>query len=356
MPDFSWIAEEERLTNAALTVRAQAVSPNDNGRLLWDGFMPRRNVDQTKLSSLSNQDVRITADRREWNQRGRYINLVTPPRRELEWIPIESYFKLEEKEINDLMNEVRGNQALFRQIIAARIPERTDLAALANLRRLELDVFSAWSRGNITVMDPQTGVTYTVSYNFDASRYLTAATAWNDAAVNAYDELLAFLANAQEAMGVAPIGVMLRSATRRAIQLDAPNPAPAAVTAGITPTISQVEQRIQDETGNPFRFFVNESSVQTFTDGGITRQTTKVWPTGVVAAVPPGFQVGTTAFAPVVRAYDISNQVPDAGVDLRGQTVYHEAANGGRELTVECQFNPMPDPDEQMLYVINAGV
>ena len=36
--------------------------------------------------------------------------------------------------------------------------------------------------------------------------------------------------------------------------------------------------------------------------------------------------------------------------------VYHEASNGGRELTVEVQFNPMPDPDETKLYVINAGV
>ena len=114
--------------------------------------------------------------------------------------------------------------------------------------------------------------------------------------------------------------------------------------------------RIQDETGRPFRFFINENTVETYTDGGIARTTTKVWPTQKVAAVPAGKSVGSTAFAPVVRAYDISNQTPEAGVDVRGITVFHDIAGAGRELTVEGQFNPMPDPDEQKLFVIDAGV
>lgn len=354
MPDFTWMQAEAALTPAALTVRAQAVDPTDTGRLLWDGFMPRRPVDMTKLSSLSTRDVRIVTDRREWNARGRYVNIVTPPRREIEWVPIEGYFKLEEKEINDLLNEVRGNQALFRTIIQARVPARTEMLATANYRRLELDVFEAWAMGRITAMNPQTGVTFVTQYGFDAARYQTAATAWNDVGVNAYNEFLAWLQDAFTSVG--PLeGAMMRLATRNAIVADAPNPMPGAVT-GLTPTVSQVEQRIQDETGRPFRFIVNEQHVDPFTDAGITRTTTKVWPAMRVAAVPAGFQVGTTAFAPVARAYDISNQVPDAGVDIRGQTVYHEVANGGRELTVEAQFNPMPDPDEGRLYVINAGV
>lgn len=356
MPDFTWIAEQERLTAAALTVRAQVISPNDNGKLLWDTIMPRVNVDATKLSSLRAVNVRITADRREWNQRGRLINLITPPKREMEWIPVESYFTLEEKEINDLLNEVRGNQALFRDVIGVRIPARTDALINANYRRIELDVFSAWANGNIVVMDPQTGTTYTVSYGFDTARYLTAGTAWDNVGVNAYNELMNFLANATELMGAAPAGVMLRSATRRAIQVDAPNAAPAAITANITPTIRQIEERIQDETGNPFRFFVNERTVETFVDGGITRATTKVWPQHKVAAIPAGGTIGNTAFAPVSRAYDLTSQVPDAGIDVRGMTVYHSEAGMGREFTVEAQCNPMPDPDEQNLYVIDAGV
>lgn len=354
MADFTWLAEEEELTPTALTVRAQTVDPLDDGRLLWAAFMPRRDVDQTKIASLSTLDVRITADRREWNARGRYIPLETPPRQEIEWVPIEAYFNLEEREINDLLNEVRGNRALFREVIQARLPARTEKLALANWRRLELDVMSAWALGQITAMNPQTGVTYTVDYGFDASRYQTAGTAWDDGGVNAYDLFLAWLEDAIEAVG--PIeGAAMRLATRNAIQADAPNPMPGAVT-GLTPTITQIEQRISDELGSPFRFFINEQSVDVFTDGGTAYTRTKVWPAQRVAAVPQGLTVGSTAFAPVARAYDISAQSPEAGVDLRGITIYHETANGGRRLTVEGQFNPMPDPDEQKLFVIDAGV
>lgn len=354
MADFTWLEAEDNLTPQALTVRAQAIDPTDTGRLLWDAFMPRRDVDQTKLSSLTSQDIRITADRREWNARGRYIPLYTPPTKEIEWIPIESYFRLEEKEINDILNEVRGNQALFRQIVGARIPDRVRTAVLANWRRLEVEVFSAWANGEIVYMNPQTGVTTTISYGFDSGRYQTAGTAWNDGAVNAYDEFLAWAQDAFETIGSFQ-GAAMRLATRNAIVADAPNPMAGAV-AGLTPTVAQVEQRIQDELGLPFRFYINENTVETFDDGGTAKTQVKVWPAQMVAAVPAGINVGSTAFAPVARAYDVSAQVPDAGIDLRGNTVYHEAANGGRELVVECQFNPMPDPDEQMMYVIDAGV
>lgn len=354
MADFSWLQAEELLTPTALTVRAQTVDPTDQGRLLWDGFMPRRNVDQTKIASLSTQDVRVTADRREWNARGRYIPLQTPPRSEIEWVPIESYFKIEEKEINDLQNEVRGNQALFRQVVGSRIPDRTANLAAANWRRLELDVMSAWANGEIVTTNPQTGDSYTVSYGFAAGRYQTAATAWDDGGVNAYELLMTWLETAIENVG--PIeGIMLRLATRNAIQADAPNPLPGAQ-AGIKVLMPVVEQRIQDELGSPFRFFTNENTVETFDDGGIAKSSVKVWPAQKVAVIPAGTRVGSTAFAPVTRAFDISAQTPGAGVDVRGVTVYHEAANAGRELTVEAQFNPMPDPDEQKMYVIDAGV
>jgi len=352
--DFTWLAEEESLSPVALTVLAQTVDPTDQGRLLWDIFMPRRDVDQTRIDSLTTQDVRITADRREWNQRGRLINLVTPPRKRIEWIPIEAYFKIEEQEINDLLNEVRGNRDIFRTVVGARIPARTEMLAMANWRRLEVDVFQAWINGQVTTMNPQSGTTYTIDYGFDANRYQTAGTAWNDGAVNAYNEFMAWWEDAYEACG--PLaGAMMRLATRNAIVADAPNPMPGA-SAALTATITQVEQRIQDETGRPFRFYINENTVETYNDGGVARTSVKVFPAQKVAAVPAGESVGNVAFAPVSRAYELTSQVPDAGVDLRGITIYHEVSNGGRELVVEGQFNPMPDPNEQVLYVIDAGV
>ena len=354
MADFTWLAEQENLTPTALTVRAQTIDPSDQGLLLWDAFMPRRDVDQLKIASLSTQDYRPVADRREWNARGRYIPLVTPPRSELEWTPIESYFKIEEKEINDLQLEVRGNAALFQEIIGNRIPARTDGLALANWRRVELDVFSAWAFGNITTMNPQDGRTFTASYGFDVARYTTAGTAWDDGGVNAYDLFLAWVETAIELVG--PVrGAMMRLATRNAILADTPNPMAGAV-AALPTTLTQMEQRIQDALGQPFRIFTNENTVETFDDGGTARTAVKVWPSQRVAIIPASGTVGSTAFAPVVRAFDISSQVPEAGIDVRGITIYHEASNGGRELTVEAQINPMPDPDEQKMYVIDAGV
>ena len=354
MADFTWIEAEERLSNAALTVRAQIIDPTDQDRLLWNLVMPRRDVPTTKITSLTSQELRISADRREWNARGRYINLITPPTKELEWVPIESYFKVEEKEINDLLTTLRGNAGLFRDEIRASIPARTDLLAAANWRRLELDVFEAWSKGQITSKNPILGTTFVTSYGFAGSRYQTAGTAWDNGAVNGYNEFLAWMRSAFEAIG--PLqGAWMRLATRNAIVADAPNPMAGAIT-GLTPTVSQVEQRIQDELGMPFRFYIDERTVQVYTDGGIARTTTNIWPAQRVAAVPAGGRVGSTAFAPVARAYEVSAQAPGSGIDVRGQTVYVEVGNGGRELTVEAQFNPMPDPDEAMMYVINAGV
>jgi hypothetical protein len=354
VPDFTWMAQELRLSPTALTVRAQIVPQNDNGQLLWDTMMPRRNVDQTKLSVLNTSNVRVVADRREWNQRGRYIPMFTPSAKELEWVPIESYFKLEEKEINDLMNEVRGNQQIFRNVIGASIPTRVDNLATANYRRLELDTFSAIVNGNIVSNNPETGTTYTATYPFDTGRYETASTPWNDPSVNAYNELLSWYQDQVNQNGPGA-GVMLRLATRNAVQADAPNPMAGAI-AGLKPTLTQMTQRIQDELGLPFQFFVNERTVNPFTGTGTARSVTKVFPQHKVLFVPAGGQFGTTAFAPVVRAYDLGPDTGEAGIDVRGNTVYYEPANGGRELTIECQFNPMPDPDESLLGVIDAGV
>lgn len=353
MPDFSWLAAEEDLSPAALTLRAQTISPNDDGSLLWDGFMPRVDVDSTKVADITSLDVRVVADRREWNQRGRNIPLETPDTREIEFVPIESNFKLEESEMNKIMNEVRGNQDLFRQIIGARIPTRTDGLALANVRRLEMDTFEAWALGQVTQKNPQTGGTYVLDFGFDAARYQTAGTAWNDVGVNAYEEFKAWLEDAVDYVG--PIrGAAMRRATARAIQADAPNPMPGL--SDLTPTMSQVEERLSDELSMPFRFYILENSLDVFDDGGTAKTRTKVWAAQRVAVVPDGIRVGNAAFAPVLRAYDISQATPQAGIDLRGQTVYHDIANGGRELAVECQLNAFPVPDEQKLFVIDAGV
>lgn len=348
---FSWLAQEAELSNAALTVLAQAVSPNDQDQLVWDVFFPRRNVDSLEINTISDVSFRPTADRREWNTRGRLIPLVTPETAKIEMLPIESYFKIEEQEINKLLTRVMNDQALFRRLIGADIPSRVRSLTEANYRRIEVDAMTAWALGQVTVKDPQTGDTTVVGFDFDAARYQTAGTAWSDAGVNAYDEFLAWLQDAQDAMGAMPSAAVMRLATYRAIQADAPQGADA-----IMLTRSQLVQRVQDDIGSAFNFLINERHVDVFTDGGIVSTPVKVWPAEVIAAVPQGDRVGETAFAPVVRAYEAAAQAPKAGVDVNGMTAYTEVGNGGRELTVECQVNALSIPNEQKVFVIDVGV
>lgn len=347
---FSWLAQEELLTSEALTVRAQALPPNDRDQLLWPTFFPRADADSMKARDITDVDFRPISDRREWNTRGRAIPLITPSISELEFIPVESYFKLGEQEIQHLVERTLGNEALFRQIIGSTVPGRVASLVDANQRRLEMDAMTAWSLGQVTVMNPQTGVTVTVSYNFDTNRYQTAGTAWNDAGLNAYNEFLAWVEDGVDAVGPV-IGAVMRRATFNAIQADAPQGIDA-----IRLTRAQVQDRISQDLGFDFNFFIHEGRADKFTDGGLAYSRVNYWPAEKVALVPTGAVVGSMQHAPVARAYELARLSPDAKINVRGMTVYREVANGGRELTTECQINAFPMPTETRLWVIDAGV
>lgn len=348
----SWLATEDALSPAALTVRAQALPPNDEGELLWDTFFPRENVNSVELNELTALDYRPTADRREWNARGRRIPVIIPARRKISIVPIEANDKIDEKEMQRLSESMGGNADLIREQIGVMIPQRIDRLVEANYRRLEVDAMSAWALGLVTQRNPENAAqTYAASFGFSASRYTTAATAWNDAGVNAYTLLLAWIAAAEDLVGAIE-GVMLRLATLNAILADAPNQANS-----VTMTRKNLAERISEDSGRPFEFFVNEQHVDIFTDGGLTYTATKIWPTQVIAAIPVGKKIGRTAFAPVVRAMELASQVgTSAGIDVRGMAVYYAENNGGRQLDLEVQANALAIPDEQKLYVTNVGV
>lgn len=348
--DFTWIEAVEALSPAALTVRAQAISPTDQDTLLWDAFFPRQDVGSVDLNEVSTVDQRPVADRREWNAKGRYIPLLTPAQREISIIPIESFDKIEEKEMQKLFERTDGNEDLIKRLIGASIPARTDKLVQANYRRLEYDAFTAWLTGTIVQRNPGTGQTYTASMGIDAGRFDTAGTAWSDPGVNAYNEFLAWIEDGIEAVGGAA-GAALRLATLKAIQADAPQGV-----LGIPLTRAQLVDRITQDLGQAFRFYVIERSADVFTDGGVSTTRTKYFPAEMVALVPEGEAVGFTAFAPVVRAMQLSQQVPAASIDRNGVTVFHEPANGGRELTIEAQLNAAPVPIEKNVWVIDAGV
>jgi hypothetical protein len=350
---ISWIAQEQGLTAASLTVRAQTISPNDNGQLLWDAFFPRKDVDSVKIREIVTTDWRPVADRREWNADGRMIPVLTPNMRDVEMVPIESFFRLGERELQELLERTVGNEDLFRQIVKSQIPPRVDGLASANYRRIEIDSMKAWANGSITVMNPVTATSVTVSYGFSGTRYTTAGTAWNNGGINGYDAFLTWLEGAVDLVG--PIaGVVMRLATFKAIQADCPNP--WSNISGILATRSQVEQRVQDDIGGPFRFYIIENSLDVFTTGGTAVTRTKVWPAQKVAVVPAAGPVGFTAFAPVASAFEIARSAPGAAVDLRGMTATYTPENGGKALKAAVQVNAFPVPNEQLMCVIDAGV
>jgi hypothetical protein len=350
MSTFGWISKIENLTPAALTVLAQTRSPNDNGRLVWDAFMPRANTDSIRLEDVTTLDFRPASGRRAWNQRGRRMPLRTPDGRKLEIEPIEFNFRVDEKEMQLLMERFLGNAQLIQQVIGTSIPDRVEALADANYRQLELDVLESWATGKVTVKDPETGETYEVDFGFAAARLETAGTAWDDAGVNAYDEFIAWAEDAITKVG--PIkGAALRLATRKAILADAP-----ALAGGVKMSVANLEDRISQDLNVPFSFYLMEDTVDIPTDGGVTYARGNKWPVGAVAAVPSDGRIGKTAFAPIGRAMSIDREVPEARVDIRGNAVFHFEENGGRELDVECQLNAFPIPDENRIAVIDSGI
>lgn len=350
MSTFAWTETIDELSPAALTVRAQSVSPNDNGQLKWDMFFPRQNVDSIDLDDVTTLDYRPASDRREWNQRGRLIPVKTPTTRKVSIVPIEGNYMWGERELQKLNERSLGNAAIIANIMQSSVPGRVEAISMANYRRLELDAFEAWALGTVTQRNPQNAAeTYQASFGFDSGRYQTAGTAWNDAGLNAYDELLDWLDDAINAVG-AIRGIVSRRNFIKEVLADAPD-----LAGGAQMTLVQLEQRIQDDLGSDFRFYPMEDTVEVFTDGGTATTSTKVWAAEKIAAVPAATVVGYSAFAPVVRAMDIARQLPQAKIDVNGQTAFYEEHNNGRELSVEVQVNAMPVPDEQKMFVMDVG-
>ena len=340
----------EELSPASLTVVAQTISANNTGRLRWPLFFPRKDVDSVDLKEVTTIDFRPVSDRREWNSRGRLISDITPPTRELSLIPVEGYYKWDEYEINKLSTVAGANSEIINQIIGRSIPRKVAQIVEANDRRIEVDAFTAWATGTNVAKNPQTGTTHTVSFQFPSDRLTTAGTAWDDVGVNAYDLLISFLEDAQDKIGPV-VGVVLRTALHRAIHADAPNtPAGSIVPRG------RIQELVQDDLGIPFNFFLFDDTVDIYNDGGTTTTSTNVWPAGYIAAVPSGGVVGNTVFAPVVRAMELVQSLPNSGIDQRGQTVYYSESEMGRDLTVEVQVNPFTIPNEQKLRVENTLV
>lgn len=347
----AWWQTEKTISPVAMTVLAQSIDPTNRDELDWDVFFPRQNVGSVDLQSITATENRFVSDRREWGARGRRIPELTPVVRPVSIIPVEANKAINEYEMQKLSEAAGTNQEIFRRMAEISIPDRVRNCVRANYRRIQVDCFTAWSTGIITQKNPETGTTYAATQLSDATRYLTAATAWNDASVNAYDLFLAWVSAAQVKVGTV-VGAITKLAVYNAILTDAPD-----LGNGVLMTRGQLEQRIEADLGFPFRFVLNDKTGEVFTDGGTATTTTQYWPAGRIAAIPAGGQVGYTAFAPVKRAQDLVSQVgPAPGIDVNGMVVYYEESNGGRELDIEVQCNPLPVLDANKIYSTATGV
>ena len=346
--DFlSWMEVEHDFANVTLTVRAQALPPLDTDRLLYPIFFPEAPAPSVKLSNLLSTDFRPAADRREWNQRGRLIPIQTPRAQNLEMIPVESYFKVAEYEIQNLVETTGADEAAIKRLMGVSIPARVDALVNANRRRIEFDCFEAWAFGTITALDPQTAATTTVSYGFDVTRYTNV-----DWVTGPYAKFIAWVEAGADRLGAPPRGAITTRNIYEAIRTNAPQGLQA-----LKLTRSQFEDQVTNDLGFDFTFYIAEHQLDKPTTGGVMGFTrTRVWPAERIALVPAGVSIGTTRLAPIARAYQIAALHPDAEVDVRGMSVFKEIAGNGREATFECQINAFPVPDENNIWVNDTNI
>jgi hypothetical protein len=342
---FSWLSAFENLQPAALTLAAQLNAGILIESLRYPVLMPRRDVDSIKINDITTRDFQPVADRREWNARSRPIPPATVGTKSVEMVPIEARFKYDERQMQLLAESTLGNADLIAQQIQIRIPDRSNALADADYRRLELDVFEAWTRGQVTVRNPETGESYVASFGFAAGRIQTALTPWSDPSIDALTEFISWYIDGLTSVGPG-LGVMLSRARFNEIAASRPE-----INGQLLP-ISQLEDYIRQQTLSDFRFFIEDRQLDVFVDGGLSTAKARVMPVDRIAFIPATGEVGYSAFAPVARAMEIDAEVPEAGVDIRGVTVYHEQSNNGRELELEAQLNAMPIPNEDDVWVM----
>ncbi len=351
-----WIKEIALLSAVALTAQAQVFGVNDIDpakQMLYPALYSEASIDSIVINEILNLDERYVSDRRPWNARGRRIPMQVPKTTETTIVPIEAYDTLDELELTKLREKANHNLALFRDIVGNSIPARIKRLVAANHRRVEVDAIEAWAKGQITVRNSETGLTEVVSLGFGSSRYQVASTAWDDGGEDAFVELVAFVKNAKNTFGQVR-GVMLSQQVLDEITKDAPNNIPG-INQAVEVTKGQLEEMLTKQFGHGFKFFVNERTADVFDNAGTAFTRTRVWPVGVVAAIPAGSAtIGTLYKAPSTRAMHIMAEAGGKSLEQQGMMVFPESTGNGRGLTIECQCNWIPLPNENWVYVVDT--
>lgn len=351
MPAWDWLEKAKGLSSAALTVRAQMLPADNDGTLLYPLFFPRVDVDSMDLNEILELDDRPTASRREWDAPEKRLVLELPETKELSMVPLGADDLIGEKELDKIDQNTNGNEQVYQEIIGAKIPARGDRLTKACYNQLEIDCFDVMATGKLTQHDPQSERTYVVDYQIDPERIQTAGTPWTSAA-NAYNEFIAWLKDAKQAVGGLE-GVMATMDVFDDIIADAPTG-----NDGVRLTGTSLIQRIKDDAMIPrFAWFEHNGAldVDVYENKRRVKRRKNVFPERRLVAVPLGGKVGKTAHAPVRRARRISNIMPEAKIDIRGVTVFHFGENDDKALKIVSQLNAFPVPNDGKIFSINVG-
>ncbi len=344
---FNWLDQYAALTPANLTIREATRTAENPLDLRYRAIFPRTPASSVKLSDITTVDFRPVGGRREWNAQGREIPEKFGPARNFEMVPINPTHHIDERMLQ-LFGE-SGMEELLRRGVIGSLETWPQRLADAVERQLEMEAFEAWYSGLITVMDPKTGATVTVTMGFDqATTYPTAGTAWNDPGEDSYKNFLAALQAAQTKFGT--IGA---ARTRRAVYMAIKDDAPDGPN-GLRPTIASLQERVREEGFPDVSLIIDERTYDKFSDGGSTTAATNYVPAGKIAFQPSSGVVGATHVAPVVRAYDF---LTGAARSLaNGIVIFRSEKNDGKTLLIEAQENAIVLPDEGKTYVVDTSV
>lgn len=335
------------VSSAALTVRAQELSPTNNGTLIYQDIMPRVDVDSTVISELVETDFRPVGARRDWNGNGQRITRKTPSRLNLEFTPIENDDLLNEQELDKLDRRYDGNQQLILDNLRLQIPQRGQDLTEMTFRKVEADVIDAWTKGSVTQKDPQSNRVFTLSYGFATGRIQTASAAWT--ASNAYTNFIAWLKDGRTEMRGGIRGAMASSMVIETIISAAP-----VLANGMRMNIDEFNSDIRSRVGFNFAFLANDEEADFYTGGGAETNRRRYFSPSKIALIPTDRRIGKTAFAPVRRARSLAAQVPEAKIDIRGVSIFTFGKNNNKSLQIEAQLNAFPVPNENKVWVLDT--
>lgn len=349
------LLNDPRYTARNLTIREQtrlAENPNENR---WHALFPRRGVNSIKLSELERPlELRLVADRREWNAKGRMAHLEHGPAREMEITPIEMEYVIGERELTLLRES--GIEAILRAGVIRTVDRWATALADYVDNGLEYEAFKGWQTGTIVARDAKTGQTATATLGISPDRYVVEDEDYGTLEAttpgSAWEQFLLRLEESEQFYRTAPAkAVRLRRAMLKLLRQSAAQY--YGVEAGTVFTMQDVLDNLADEGYADFQFIVDERTLDRYTGAGFEHEAVKLVEETKLLFQPASGVIGFTPFAPVVRAYDF---VGDGEGDIvRNIGIFLMEENEGKSLKIQAQANAVPLPDPEAVYVVDAG-